>query len=95
MYKCNNCRSEFEEPEARNIIAEDYLGISTLMPRRTRMNIYVCPSCNDEDIEELEQCGICEEWFREEELTDTTEMINGGCGYCCAQCIEDAEMIEM
>ena len=95
MYRCNNCNEMFEEPDTKNIVAEEYLGVSHLLQGSTRLDINICPCCNDEDIEELEQCGICEEWFREEDLTDTTEMINGGCGYCCAQCIEDAEMIEM
>lgn len=38
------------------------------------------------------QCEICHEWFLNEELEDTTEMINGGCGYCCEDCIENGEM---
>ena len=92
MYKCNNCRSEFEEPATKNVIAEDYLGISNLFQSSTRMDIHLCPNCNDDEIEELEQCEICEEWFSYEDLTDTTEYINGGCGYCCEQCMEDAEM---
>lgn len=45
--------------------------------------------------EELEQCEICEEWFKSDELTDTTEYINGGCSRCCQQCIDDCEMIEI
>lgn len=43
-------------------------------------------------MEEKKQCEICGEWFDEDELIDTTEMINGGCGYCCEQCVEDADM---
>lgn len=38
------------------------------------------------------QCEICHEWFLNEELEDTTEMINGGCGYCCEDCIKNGEM---
>lgn len=95
MYKCNKCEELFEEPETKSIIAEDYLGVSTIMTGRTNLNMYICPSCNAEDIEELGQCGICEEWFREEELIDTSEMMNGGCGYCCEQCVEDGDMIEI
>lgn len=93
MYKCNNCDERFVEPARKNIVAEDYLGIGNLFPNKTRMDIDLCPNCNDDDIEELEQCEICEEWFKSEDLTDTTEYINGGCGYCCEQCIEDSEMI--
>lgn len=93
MYKCKNCRSEFEEPATKNVAAEEYLGIDNLFPNKTRLDVYLCPNCNDDDIEVLEQCEICGEWF--EELTDTTEYVNGGCGYCCEQCISDAEMIEI
>lgn len=90
MYRCNNCNEKFEEPETKNIIAEEYLGISTLMQGRTRMDINICPCCNDDDIEELEQCELCGEWF--DELHDTSEMINGGVGYVCEQCLEDNDI---
>jgi hypothetical protein len=43
--------------------------------------------------QKLVQCEICGEWFVEDELTDTTEYINGGCGKCCEQCIEDGDMV--
>lgn len=43
-------------------------------------------------MEYKKQCEICGEWFDEDELQDTTEYINGGCGYCCEQCIEDGDM---
>ena len=48
-----------------------------------------------DDYIELQQCEICNEWFPEEELIDTTEMINGGCGFCCEQCIENGDMKEL
>ena len=95
MFKCRNCEEQFETPERKNIIAEDYLGISNMFPNTTRMDLFVCPCCGDDDLEELEQCEMCEEWYSSDDLHDTTEMINGGCGYCCEQCIEDAEMVEM
>lgn len=40
----------------------------------------------------LQKCEICGEYFNPDDLQDTTEMINGGCGYCCEQCIEDGGM---
>lgn len=92
MYRCLNCEELFEEPETKNIIAEEYLGVSHLLQGYTRMNIDVCPCCNDEDLEELRQCDICREWYREEDLTDTDGMINGSVGYCCEQCIEDGDI---
>lgn len=48
-----------------------------------------------DDYIELQQCEICNEWFPKEELIDTTEMINGGCGFCCEQCIENGDMKEL
>lgn len=95
MYICNTCKSRFEEPNKESITFEDYYGVGNLFASRTRTTLDVCPYCDDDDIEELEKCEMCEEWFRSEQLTDTTEYINGGCGYCCEQCIEDAEMVEI
>ncbi len=95
MYKCNNCNSSFEEANRKNICFEEHYGVGTLFVSRNYTDMFVCPNCEDEDIEELEQCEICEEWFRSEQLTDTTEYVNGGCGYCCEQCMEDAEMVEI
>lgn len=40
----------------------------------------------------MEQCAICEELFEEDELTDTTGMLNGGVGYVCEQCLEDNDI---
>lgn len=95
MYKCNNCNSSFEEPERKNICFEEYCGVSDLFDSRTYTDMCVCPNCEDDDIEELEKCNICEEWFKSEDLIDTTEYVNGGCGYCCEQCIEDRNMEEI
>lgn len=90
MYKCNNCEAKFEFPDERQICFEEYYGVSHLMDGRTYINTYMCPECGDDDMEELEQCNLCGEWFNE--LHDTTEMINGGCGYVCEQCLEDGDI---
>ena len=96
MYKCNNCGFIFEEPFEISTTYEAYYGVYSLFSYHTPLTLYVCPNCNDgDDLEELEQCEICGEWFNQEDLTDTTGYINGGCGYCCTQCVEDAEMIEI
>lgn len=92
MYRCCKCYEMFEEPETKNIISEEYLGINHLFPNQTRMNVDICPSCGDEDIEELRKCDICDEWFSEDELEDTEGMINGSVGWCCEQCIEDRDI---
>ena len=40
------------------------------------MNVDICPSCGDEDIEELRKCDICDEWFSEDELEDLVKCFN-------------------
>lgn len=42
--------------------------------------------------ENMKRCEICGEWYPEDFIHDTTEMINGGCGECCENCIENGEM---
>ena len=52
---------------------------------------YYCDVCDTEYTE----CDNCGELIPTDELEDTTEMINGGIGYCCEQCIEDCDMVEI
>lgn len=92
MYICNTCKSRFDEPNKENITFEDYYGVGNLFASRTRTTLDVCPYCDDDDIEELEQCEICEEWFRSEDLTDTEGMVGGNVGYACPQCLEDCDI---
>lgn len=95
MYYCEMCGETFEEPAKKRITFEEFYGVSNLFPNGTPTTVQVCPQCNSDDIAELQQCEICQEWYKEEQLQDTTEFINGGCGYCCEQCISDADMIEI
>ena len=91
MYKCRDCKAVCETPKKVN--ADDYNGVSDLFPNHPSNTYYeVCPSCGG-TVEEAKQCEICGEYFTSDELTDTTEYINGGCGDCCEQCIEDGGMI--
>lgn len=90
MYKCLDCGHVFEEPKRVN--ADDYYGVSGMFESRSTTYYDVCPECEG-SIEEAKQCEICGEYFMDDELTDTTEYINGGCGDCCEQCIEDGGMI--
>lgn len=92
MYYCENCYSEFDEPERKRITFEEYYGVDNLFTDRNRMDILVCPHCSDDDIEEMKKCDRCEEWFKEEDLTDTEEMIGGGIGDLCDDCIRDCEV---
>lgn len=93
MYYCEHCENVFDEPERKEITFEDFYGVDHLFSSSHRMTLSVCPGCGSEDIEEMQKCEICEEYFREDELFDTDEYINGGCGYCCQQCIDDGDMI--
>lgn len=38
----------------------------------------------------MDKCEICGE--ETEELFDTTQMVNGGVGYVCEQCLEDYDI---
>lgn len=58
-------------------------------------NELICPFCGSSEVEEMQKCEMCEEYFREDDLHDTEGYINGGCGYCCEQCIQDGDMVEI
>lgn len=73
MYKCNNCGSIIREPKRIVTTFEEYYGVSNLFPDSHRLELLVCPNCEENDLEELTQCYECEEWFSEDELED----ING------------------
>lgn len=92
MYYCENCETKFEEPSKKNITYEDYYGVGNLFYDRHQMDILVCPFCNSEDIQEMQKCDVCEEYFLEDDLTDTEEAVNGGIGYLCDDCLEDCDV---
>lgn len=93
MYKCRDCEAIFETPKRVN--ADSYNGVADLFPGHPSPTYYdVCPQCEG-SIEEAKECGCCGEYFFPDELQDTTEMINGGCGDCCEGCIENGDMIEI
>ena len=94
MYYCNNCKEEFEEPNRKNITFEEYYGVDHLFPNSNRMDILVCPNCDDEDIEEMKTCDNCGEYCRFDDLTDTTEYAGGGIGDICPQCMIDCDLCE-
>lgn len=52
-YKCLNCGSIFDEPETINTSYESYYGVSGMFSNSTRMELDVCPCCNDDDITEF------------------------------------------
>lgn len=54
---------------------------------------HIAPQSFENFLLDYSKCEICGEW--NQELTDTTTYINGGCGMCCESCIEDGEMVEI
>lgn len=91
MYKCSECGEIFEEPKR---YSEDRMPGGSFEGGSFIEYFLGCPFCSGA-FDEVEECEICGEYFTPEELTDTTEMINGGCGRCCEQCIEDNDMKEL
>lgn len=89
MYKCLDCGHVFEEPKQ---YSEDRTPGGACEGGSFIEHYTGCPLCSGA-YEEAKQCEICGEYFAYDELTDTTEYINGGCGDCCEQCIEDGGMI--
>lgn len=53
-YKCLNCKKKFYQPHIIRTSYEDYYGVDTLFRSRTSLDLEVCPYCNDEELEELE-----------------------------------------
>ena len=92
MFKCLNCDYEFEEPKRKEVLFETHFKVENLFGGRHKMDLLICPNCNSQDIEELQKCDICHEYFLEDELVDTEGMLNGGVGYACEQCIEDGDI---
>ena len=88
MYKCLDCGHIFEEPKQ---YSEDRTPGGAFEGGSFIEYYTGCPVCSGA-YEEAKQCEICGEYFTDDELTDTTEYINGGCGDCCEQCIEDGGM---
>lgn len=93
MYYCNNCKSEFDEPERSNITFEEYYGVDHLFPDSHRMDILVCPHCGEDDIEEMRECDRCGEYCLEDDLVDTEELAGGGIGYVCPDCARDCDLM--
>lgn len=52
-YKCMNCGVKFIEPSIIHTSYESHYGVIGLFSCRTPLELEVCPSCNDEDLEEL------------------------------------------
>ena len=55
MYRCEDCKSEFEEPKIEITTYEQFLNVSELFPTGTSYEVKHCPICNSEDIERVEK----------------------------------------
>ena len=53
LYKCMNCGERFNEPDTIPTTYESYYGVAGMFPYSTPLDLYVCPWCNAEDIEEI------------------------------------------
>lgn len=51
-YRCSCCKNKFSEPETIPTTYESYYGVSDLFSNSTPMDLYVCPICNSDDIDE-------------------------------------------
>jgi len=51
-YVCGNCNRHFDKPNVVNTSYEQYHGVASYFPNSTKLDLYVCPYCNSDDIEE-------------------------------------------
>ena len=54
MYRCLNCGEVFEEADEMYTTYEAYYGVSSDFPNRTPLRLEVCPRCESEDIDEVD-----------------------------------------
>lgn len=53
MYQCKNCGNTFDEPLEIHTTYSHYLGVEPQLGYQS-LTQYVCPYCNDEAIDEIE-----------------------------------------
>lgn len=52
-YRCLNCGARFDEPYTKHTSYESYYGVSGMFGSSTPLDLELCPSCDDEDVEEF------------------------------------------
>lgn len=55
MYKCGECGKTFYEPNIINTTFESYYDVTSYFGSRHPLKLYVCPFCEDENIEEIKR----------------------------------------
>ena len=53
MYKCNECRKKFENPNYKRTTHEDEYGVGDLFSNKHYVVIETCPYCGSDDIDEF------------------------------------------
>lgn len=56
-YRCDNCSRKFDYPKEIVTTYENFVGVSNLFPTQTPMRLNVCPYCESEDYQEVEEDG--------------------------------------
>ena len=54
-YRCLNCGAKFDEPHIIKTSYEAYYGVASMFPSHTPCSLDVCPCCDDEELEELDE----------------------------------------
>ena len=92
MYYCENCKNEFIEPKVEKTTYEEMCGVYGEFANHNELSLEFCPYCHSDDFEEMKACDKCGEYCPDEYLTDTEEMVGGGIGYLCPDCLRDCEV---
>ena len=58
MYKCECCGKYFAEPEIKKNTYENYFGVSAMFSSSNSFNMPVCPYCESDQIDELNEYEI-------------------------------------
>lgn len=48
-YYCPDCKAEFDEPDEKEVDAEDYYGVGGSFSDHHSMVVECCPECGSED----------------------------------------------
>lgn len=91
MYYCSTCGNVFEEPLEVNTTYESFYGVSNLFSNSTPLTMHVCPYCKETGYEEMEECPMCGEYCKHDDMIDTEGLYNGGIDLVCPNCIRDLD----